>query len=98
MLLANTSHGDMLLVQDVLATLKECIKKNSQAPVSAEDETMLAYVSAQAARLIDVKIFNPSEWSKKVCFNILVTLSCGLQSVLQITYNTFRNSICICKC
>lgn len=53
-------------MQDVLVTLKECIKKNSDAVLSAEDETMLEYVSAQAARLIDVKVFTPSEWSSKV--------------------------------
>ena len=53
-------------MQDVLTTLKECIKKNSNVALSAEDETMLKYVSAQAARLIDVKVFTPSEWSSKV--------------------------------
>ena len=54
------------LLQEVLVTLKECIAKNSKAVLAAEDETMLAYVSAQAARLIDAKVFTPSEWSSKV--------------------------------
>ncbi len=53
-------------MQEVLATLKECIAAHSKAVVSAEDVPMLEYVSAQAARLVDVKIFTPSEWSKKV--------------------------------
>ena len=53
-------------MQEVLTTLKECIKAHSKVALSAEDEPMLEYVSAQAARLIDVKIFTPSEWSSKV--------------------------------
>lgn len=65
---ATDAHMALLpvVLQDVLHTLKECIHKNSKATVAAEDETMLAYVSAQAARLIDVKVFTPSEWSTKV--------------------------------
>ena len=53
-------------LQEVLAALKECIASHSKAVVSAEDMPMLEYVSAQAARLVDVKIFTPSEWSTKV--------------------------------
>ncbi len=46
--------------------MKECIKAHSKAVISAEDEPMLQYVSVQAARLIDVKVFTQSEWSSKV--------------------------------
>jgi hypothetical protein len=49
-----------------LVTLKECINAHSEAVISAEDEPMLQYVSVQAARLIDVKVFTQSEWSNKV--------------------------------
>ena len=62
--------------QEVLATLKECIAAHSKAVISAEDMPMLEYVSAQAARLIDVKVFTPSEWSKKVlCCSVTIVLS-----------------------
>ena len=56
--------------QEVLATLKECVKAHSKAVISAADEPMLQYVSVQAARLIDVKVFTPSEWSSKVLCSV----------------------------
>ncbi len=64
------SHGSLNVsphdAQEVMVTLKECIKAHSKAVISAEDEPMLQYVSVQAARLIDVKVFTQSEWSSKV--------------------------------